>query len=84
MSRFLEEADVEECRQLQIFYLPKPEPSCRSEIASYIAAKDIWYRNFIYQPFKTKSLHPHLPPSHTSKHLFPSYLLNKTVHLYLR
>lgn len=84
LSRFLEDADIEECRQLQVFYLPKPESSCKSEIGSYIASKDIWYNNFVYEVFKNKVIYPHLDLNRNNKNLFPSYLMNKSLHMYLR
>jgi hypothetical protein len=75
---------VNEYRQLQVYYLPKPEESHRQEIGSYIAAKDIWYRRFVYNVFKEKVLFPYLDMGSTNKKLFPSYLAGKSLHMYLK
>ena len=44
----------------------------------------MWYNHFIYSVFKQKLIYPHLEPSKSNKDLFPSYLINKSLHMYLR
>lgn len=70
-------------KRLDIYILPIKKYT--SSIARYIAGKDLWYKRFVYNVFKEKTLYPDISiMDEKIKDCFPSYLLNKSLQMYIR
>jgi hypothetical protein len=72
-----------EYQKFAFYILPVRDGDCH--LAEYLSYKDIWYRRYLFNVFREKTLFPYVSIEDPEiKDTFPSYLFTKTLHMYIR
>jgi len=72
-----------EMQKISFYLVPVRDGECA--LARYLAYKDIWYRRYVYNVFRERTIFPGI--SHDDPEIgdsFPAYLFNKTIQMYIR
>jgi len=72
-----------EYQKFAFYLVPIKDGDCY--LAEYLASKDLWYRRFVYNVFRERTLFPVVYLDDPEiQDTFPFYLFTKTLHMYIR